>query len=66
MPDRNDELTAFVKDIHGRTLDVINLGSDKLINEYVNLNQLATGTYFISVEGSDKIYSTERIVITTK
>lgn len=64
--DKAEELTAVVKDIHGRTMLSQNLGRDKMINQYVNFSELAAGTYFLSVQSLGRVFATERLVVLNK
>jgi len=64
--DKRNELTAILKDLTGRTVFARNLGNSKMINEYVNFANLASGTYFMTVQSDDRVFSTEKLVILEK
>jgi len=64
--DKRQELTAVLKDLTGRTVFSKNLGNSKMINEYVNFANLASGTYFITVQSDNRVFSTEKLIILEK
>ncbi len=64
--DKAEELTAVVKDLHGRTLLAQNLGRAKMINQYINFSELASGTYFLSVQSEGRVFATKRLVVLDK
>ena len=64
--DKREELTAVLKDLTGRTIFSHNLGNSRMINEYVNFANLASGTYFMTVQSDDRVFSTEKLIILEK
>ncbi len=64
--DRRTELTAILKDLTGRTIFARSLGTGKMINEYVQFANLASGTYFMTVQSDDRVFSTEKLIVLDK